>query len=245
MDKGNKFSEIFKSPVQLMVLVVGIAMVLGVPYLALRTLPGINNIFTGESPAETGDPNAGMNFQELGMLSEELQQSASLILSQEEGVLPESLLDLPEASGFGLIYPVTEAVDNLQPTFSWTLFAPGPYKIVVKDRAGEIVTSAQNIPNATFVLPRKLLPGATYSWQVTASNGEFQEASFIVMTTENTAEWLRVRRDFKESHLALGLMAEHFGLLGTAEREYQELTRQFPRAEVPARLLANVIALRD
>jgi hypothetical protein len=245
MEQGNKFADIFKSPMSIAMLVLGIALVLGVPYLALRTLPGINNPVTGEAPAPKGDPNLGINFQELNMLPDEFAQSASVILSQEEPIMPEPLIDLPEANGFGLIYPVTETVDTVQPTLSWSLFAPGPFKVVVKDRSGAIVMSSQNIPNTALVLQKKLDPGATYSWQVTASNNESQDATFVVMSTENVAEWQRVRREFPQSHLALGLMAEHFGLLNTAEREYQALAREFPNAEAPARLLANVIALRE
>jgi hypothetical protein len=159
--------------------------------------------------------------------------------------MPEPLLELSEPSGFGLIYPVTETVDTLQPTLSWNVFAPGPFKVVVKDRAAEVVATAQNLPTTTFLVPKKLTPGATYTWTVTASNTEFQEASFVVMSAEDTAEWVRVRRDFKASPLALGLTAEHYGLLSTAEREYKELARQAPKAEAPARLLSNALALRD
>lgn len=245
MQQENKFADILKSPMSLAMLVVGVALVLGVPYWALQTLPGISNPVTGEAPAPKGDPNAGINFEELNTLPEELAQSAAVILSQEEGIMPEPLLGLPEASGFGLIYPVTETIDTVQPALSWTLFAPGPYKVVVKDKAGDIVASAQNIPNTAWVLPKKLNPGGTYSWQVTASNNESQDAMFVVMSTENVTELQRARKDFPQSHLALGLLAEHFGLLSTAEREYQALAREFPNAEAPARLLANVTALRD
>jgi|WetSurMetagenome_2_1015567.scaffolds.fasta_scaffold400334_1 hypothetical protein len=245
MADGNKFSEIAKSPMLIAMLVGGIALVIGVPYLALQTLPGIANPITGEKAAPKGDPDPGINFQELATLPDELQQSARVILSQEEGVMPEPLLELPEPSGFGLIYPVTETVDTLQPTLSWNSFAPGPFKVVVKDRAGEVVASTQNIPTSTYVLAKKLNPGATYTWTVTASNTEFQEASFVVMSTEDTTEWNRLRNEFKESHLALGILAEHYGLLSTAEREYKELARQAPKAATPARLLSNVIGLRD
>ncbi len=245
MAEGNKFSDLAKSPAMIAMLVAGIALVIGVPYLALQTLPGVANPVTGETTTPKGDPNPGMDFQELATLPEELQQAARLILSQEEGVMPEPLLELAEPTGFGLIYPVTETVDTLRPTLSWNAFAAGPFKVVVKDRAGEIVASAQNLPTTTFVMPKNLMPGLTYTWTVTASNTEYQDASFVVMSAEDTAEWLRLRSEFKESHLALGLMAEHYGLLSTAEREYKEVVRQFPKAEVPARLLSNVIALRD
>jgi hypothetical protein len=226
-------------------LVIGVALVIGVPYLAYQTLPGISNPITGETSEPQGDPNLGIDFQQLATLPEELARSASLILSQEEPTMPEPLFDLPEPTGFALIYPVTETVDTTRPTLSWSLFAPGPYKVEIRDRAGDLVASAPNIPTGVMVLPKELNPGATYYWKVTASNSEYQDASFVVMNTEETGEWQRVRRDFPQSHLALGLAAEHFGLLSTAEREYQALSREFPNAEAPARLLANVLALRD
>jgi hypothetical protein len=245
MAEGNKFSDIAKSPMMIAMLVGGIALVIGVPYLALQTLPGIANPVTGETAAPKGDPNPGMDFQELANLPDELQQGASIILSQEEGVMPEPLLELPEPTGFGLIYPVTETVDTLQPTLSWNVFSPGPFKVVVKDRAGEMIANTQNIFTTAYVMQKRLVPGATYTWQVTAANTEYQDASFVVMSQEDLTEWSRLRSDFKESHLALGILAEQFGLLSTAEREYKELARQFPNAEAPARLLANVISLRD
>jgi len=244
MDQGNKM-EILKSPKLMLMLALGIALVIGVPYMALQTLPGIANPVTGETAAPKGDPNIGINFQELATLPEDIAMSASVILSQEEPVMPEPLVDLAEAGGFGLTYPVTEVVDNIQPTLSWTLFAPGPFKIEVKDRAGKVVASAQNVPNAALVLPAKLDRGARYTWQVTASNNETQDATFLVMTADDFTEWQRVRSQFAQSHLALGLTAEHFGMLSVAEREYKELGREFPNAEAPARLLNNVLALRD
>src|SRR5262249_17857722 len=107
-----------------------------------------------------------------------------------------------------------------------------------------VVASAQNVPRTIFVAP-KLSPGATYTWEVTAANGEKESAQFILLTAEQTASWQRVRSQFSQSHLALGLVAEQLGMLTIAEREYQELGRQFPKAEAPARLLENVQALRD
>lgn len=235
----------FKSPVLIAMALGGVALVLGVPYLALRTLPGIANPITGETSAPTGNQNAGIDFQELNNLPPNLIAGASTILSQEEAVMPLSLTDLPEANGFGLIFPVTEAVESVQPTFTWTAFAPGPYKIVVRDRDNKVVANNENVRSAFWVIPVKLEQGATYSWQVTAANQESQSASFVVLGMEELGDWLRVRSKFKDSHLALGLAAEELGMLSTAEREYQELARQFPNAEAPGRLLANVLSLRE
>lgn len=242
---GSKLEEILRSPGLLAMLVAGILLVIGVPYLALQTLPGVHNPFTGEPAAPPGDPNAGIDFRELETLPEDLAMEASVILSQEEPILPEVLMDVPEPNGFGLTYPVTEAVENPQPVLSWTLFAPGPYRVVVKDRAGTVVANVQNFPNLSILVPARLQPGGIYTWQVTAANGESQEASFVVLTEEQVRLWQNVRSQFPQSHLVLGLTAEHFGLLTAAEREYQELGKQFPNAEAPARLLDNVLALRD
>ncbi|MEI9814112.1 MAG: hypothetical protein WDO18_16360 [Acidobacteriota bacterium] len=231
---------------QLLVMVLGgVLMILGVWYIALRNFPGLANPITGEVAAPTGDPNLGIDFRDLESLPDDYAAGASAIIAQEEAVLPEPLMGLAEASGFGLTYPVTESVDTVQPTLSWTLFAPGPYKVSVKDRTGQIVASAQNIFNTSWVVPAKLERGGVYTWEVSGVTSEFENAQFVILTTEQVAEWQRVRSQFSMSHLALGVMAEQLGMLSIAEREYQELGRQFPNAEAPARLLSNVQALRD
>ncbi len=48
--------------------------------------------------------------------------------------MPQLLVDLPEPSGFGLIYPVNEAAESDQPALTWNFFAPAPFKVVVKDK---------------------------------------------------------------------------------------------------------------
>lgn len=226
-------------------LALGVILVIGVPYLALQTLPQVENPVTGEVAAPKGNPNLGIDFDQLNNLPPDLSQGAAVILAQEEPMMPEPLAELGEASGFGLTYPVTETIETTQPTLSWTLFEKAPFKVELKDKAGKVVAKAENLFNTSWVLSMKLEPGATYNWQVTAANGESQSASFIVLTTEQAAEWGRIRGQFAQSHLAMGLAAEQFGMLSVAEREYQELAREFPRAEAPARLLANVVALRD
>jgi hypothetical protein len=240
----EKAVTVFKSPMLLAMLIAGVALVIGVPYLALQTLPGIANPVTGEV-ASKGNPNLGIDFQELNGLPGDLGPGAATILGQEQGVMPQSLTDLPEANGFGLVYPVTEAVESIQPTFTWTAFARAPYKIVIKDEAKKIVATAQSIPVPSFLIPVKLERDKTYSWEVTAGDGEVQGASFVILSDQDTDDWQMVRKQFKDSPLALGLAAEHLGMLSTAEREYKELARQYPNAEAPARLLANVLSLRE
>ncbi|MEP6960681.1 MAG: hypothetical protein ABI995_01285 [Acidobacteriota bacterium] len=240
-----KAVDFARSPVLVLMLLAGLVLVLGVPYLALRTLPGINNPITGEPPAPTGNPNLGIDFQELEGLPPELAGGAKVILSQEEPQTPEPLKDLPEPDGSGLTYPVSESVESTRPTLTWTNFAPGPFKLELADRANKPVVTSAAVQITNFVVPKDLVRGATYTWRVTAANGESQAASFIVLTEEQVGDWQGVRLQFKESHLVLGTVAEQLGMLSRAEREYQEFSKAFPQAEAPARLLANVLALRE
>lgn len=247
--KPSDVSAIMRSPQLLGILGLGVLVVFGGVYLALSTFPGIfkngiPNPITGETKASKGDSNAGIDFGELNSLPEDFSDEAATILGREEGEMPEPLSELAQASGVELIYPVTEAVDTPQPTLTWMLFGPGPFKITIKDKAGLVVVTVQNIPRTFFVSP-KLNPGATYTWEVTAANGMTESAQFVVLTAEQIVAWQRFRSQAAQSHLALGLVAEQLGLLTIAEREYQELAHQFPNAEAPARLLENVQALRD
>jgi hypothetical protein len=248
-EKRSNAATIFGSPQILLMFVLGLVTVFGGIYLALSTFPGLKNgianPITGEIKAPTGDQNVGIDFSVLNNLPDDYGGGATTILEQQEPEVPEPLMDLTEPGDLGLIYPVTESVEADRPTMTWMLFTPGPYKVTVKDHTGQVSASAQNVRNPIWVVPMMLQRGEVYTWEVTAANGESQKAQFIVLTTEQAADWQTVRSQFSESHLALGLVAQQLGLLTIAEREYQELARRFPKAEAPARLLQNVLGLRE
>ena len=221
----------------------GLLLIFGVPYLAFRSIPGASDVFAPQ-PAPV-DPNPGMDFSVLQNLPPDLSQSAGEILASQESQMPQPLADLAEASGPGLIYPVTEAVETLQPTLSWTVFAPPPYTVAVKNAAKQVIASVGSIARPNWLVPVQLERGGKYTWQVTAGDGEVESASFTVMNNEAVAQWQDVQREFRESHLVVGLVAEELGMLTVAEREYRALMKAFPNAEAPARLLMNVQGLRD
>jgi len=221
----------------------GIALVIGVPYLALRTIPGASEIFAPQ-PAPV-DPNLGMDFSPLQTLPQDVALSVQSILVSQEPQMPTPLMDLPEASGFGLVYPVTEAVETVRPALGWTMYAPPPYSVSLSNAANQVIAKIDGLPILNWLVPQPLERGMTYSWQVTAGNGDVETASFVIMDEESVALWADIRRQYKDSHLVLGLVAEDLGMLTVAEREYQELIKAFPRAEAPGRLLVNVQALRD
>lgn len=240
---GQKLADFFTSPQLVLMTLAGLVLVVGVPYYAFRSIPGASEIFAPEP--EPVDPNPGMDFSVLQTLPPDLMQSAGQILASQEPQMPQPLFDLPEASGFGLVYPVSETVEPLRPALSWTMYAPPPYSVQLKNSANQVIARIESLALLNWLVPVDLERGAKYSWQVTAANKEVETASFIVLDQESVALWQAVQRDYRDSHLVLGLVAEELGMLTVAEREYQALIKAFPDAEAPARLLANVQSLRD
>ena len=240
---GGKIADFLSSPQLVLMTLAGIALVFAVPYYAFRSIPGASELFAPEP--EPVDPNLGMDFTVIETLPEDLALSVGLILASEEPRMPQPLFELPEASGFGLIYPVTEIVEPLQPALTWTMYAPPPYTVILRNAANRVIGRVEAVGTLNWLAPVPLERGATYSWQVTAGNKEIETASFKVMDEASATLWQEIRRDYKDSHLVLGLVAEELGLLAVAEREYQALIKAFPNAEAPGRLLANVQALRD
>ena len=240
---GEKVVDFLTSPQLVLMTLAGLILVFAVPYIAFRTIPGASDVFATEP--EPVDPNPGMDFSIVQNLPPGLAENAAQILASQEPRTPEPLIDVPEASGFGLIYPVSEIVEPLRPALSWTMYAPPPYSVVLKNAANQVIARVEALPNLNWLVPMPLERGATYSWEVTGANRDIETASFIVMDAESAAEWQAVRREYQNLPLVLGLVAEQLGMLSVAEREYQALIKAFPNAEAPARLLANVQALRD
>ena len=240
---GSKLADFFTSPQLVLMTVAGLALILGVPYIAFRAIPGASEVFVPKP--QPADLNQGMDFSVIQNLPPDLAESAAQILGSQEPQMPRTLADLPEATGSGLIYPITETIEPQQPALSWTMFAPPPYNVTVSNAANQVIAHIDGLPTQLWLVPMPLERGGKYTWQVTAGNKDTESASFIVMSTEAMAEWQDVRREFKDSHLVLGLVAEELGLLTVAEREYQALIKAFPNAEAPARLLTNVQRLRD
>jgi len=240
---GGKLADFFTSPQLVLMTLAGLLLIVGVPYLAFRSIPGARDFFTPQPPPV--DANKGMDFTILQMLPADLADGVGQILASQEPQMPQPLFDLPEPSGTGLIYPVLEVVEPLQPALSWTDFGPPPYSVTVKNAANQAVASIQSIPLQHWLVPIPLERGGRYTWQVKAGNQDTESASFIVLSDEALAQWRDVQREFKDSHLALGLVAEELGMLTVAEREYKALIKAFPEAEAPSRLLANAQGLRE
>jgi hypothetical protein len=231
----------WQSPQLVLVLLAGILIVLAVVYLAMRTIP------EGSSDAAVAKsaPDAPLDRSELDELPDAVASSAQAVVLAEEPELPEILSDVPPASGFALIYPVTETVESTQPAFSWQAVGPPPYSVVITGDRREQVTRAQGLPNPIWVVPAPLERGRRYTWQMTAGDGTSEQASFKILGQNEAVLWQGIRSRYANSDLTLGAVAQSLGMLTIAEREFEELVKANPNSEHAGRLLDNVLALRE
>ncbi|MEP7351691.1 MAG: hypothetical protein ABI824_00525 [Acidobacteriota bacterium] len=234
----------WKSPGMIATLIVGGLIAIGVPYFALRTIPGSGNLISLRESAQ-GDPNATLNLTEFDPLPPDLKEGARAIYGADAAAEPEVLSELDMPSSSELIYPVTEAVDAQRPALRWNAFARAPYSVVVKNKANDVVAEMGGIQGTSWLTSVLLDRGATYQWEVTSADKQTESASFVVLSNAAFAQWQMQRAPLSNAHLALGTVAEQLGLLTVAENEYREAIKAYPQAEAPVRMLNNVLALRD
>lgn len=237
---GERIKTLFQSPQLILMLAAGIVLVIGAPYLALRTLPG-----GGGQAGVDGVKDVPLDTSAVDALPQALAISAQEVLAAQQPELPEVLADVPTPLGFEQTYPVSEVVEATRPTFTWQQAEPPPYTVLIRNAAGQAVLRVPGIMTPLLVVPMELERGAVYTWQLTFPSGSAEEASFKVMDEGDLALWQQARADYRDSHLVLGLLAQHFGLLSIAQSELQEVVAANPNSEQAAVLLDNVIALRE
>lgn len=237
---GASVRQLLRSPQVLLMLAAGLALVIGVPYAAWRMMPGSGGDASEKAKADT------LDLSEVESLPQALAITAREILEAPQPAMPEPLADLPPAVGLSPLYPVSEVVESIRPTLTWDPGdVPPPFTVVLRNAAGEVLLRVPNIVNPVLVLPMDLRRGERYSWELTFTNGATEEASFAVMDEGDLELWQNVRSQYPNSHLVLGLMAQHLGLMSVAENEFQQLVEANPNSQQAARLLENVVALRQ
>jgi len=173
-----------------------------------------------------------------------------LLLTTEMAEPPDSIANLPVASGENVLRPVSEAVEETQPILYWSAaFGEPPYSVSItslSDSAGrgQVIARAQGIQNTSWMVLTPLRRGGEYTWQVTVT-GASEQASFRVLDDGQSILWRAILSAHRDSHLVIGLVAQQLGMLAIAEREYTALTKAYPDSNTAALLLNNVSELRD
>jgi hypothetical protein len=207
-------------------------------------------LFPHPKPARVQDPQAvargiDLDVSELDTLPDSLRNGAMLLLTADTPEPPESIANLPVASGEDVLRPVSEAVEETRPVLYWSAaFGEPPYAVSILDEHGQVLSRAQGIQNTSWTVLMPLRRGAEYTWQVTVA-GATESAAFRVLDDGQDMLWNAMQAAHPDSHLVLGLVAQQLGLLGIAEREYTSLTKAYPDSNTAALLLNNVSELRD
>ena len=227
----------------------------------------------GESPSMVAlrDGNSIVQLDQRGQLTglpdlpASYQQTIIAALTNQELETPESLRNLigkqetllgnSDASNrFELLNPVGTVVAKERPTFHWApLIGAEGYRVHVFDQNyNEIASSSQSI-ETTWTIPKPLLRGRTYNWQVAAlkSGKEYlspvppaPEAKFQVLSDDNFKQLGQIKQISGNSHLVMGTLYAQYGLLDDAEREFNALSKENKQSEVVKRLLNNIQSLR-
>ncbi len=237
---GDKLKAFVRSPQLVLMTAAGIALVIGAPYIALRSLPG-----SGDDANINQTKEVPLDVRAVYELPQALAISAEEVLTAQQPEVPEALDGVPTPLGFDQTYPVSEVVESTRPTFTWQQAEPPPYTVVIRNAADLEVLRVPNIASPLLVTPMELERGAIYTWQLVFRSGSFEEASFRVMDEGDLALWQDVRAQYGNSHLVLGLLAQHYGLLSIAQSELEQVAADNPNSGQAMLLLDNVIALRE
>jgi len=228
--------------------VAGVAVAILGPYSLYLLGPHAPKVSTQET--KSGPPGIDLDVSELDTLPDSLRDGAMLLLTTEMAEPPDSIANLPVASGENVLRPVSEAVEETQPILYWSAaFGEPPYSVSItslSDSAGrgQVIARAQGIQNTSWMMLTPLRRGGEYTWQVTVT-GASEQASFRVLDDGQAMLWRAMLAAHRDSHLVIGLVAQQLGMLAIAEREYTALTKAYPDSNTAALLLNNVSELRD
>jgi hypothetical protein len=105
-----------------------------------------------------------------------------------------------------------------------------------------LVSRSELITDTHWLVPIMLERGATYNWEVVGL-GDEHRAQLRVLGDAAATELAQLRSTRGTEHFVLGTVAQQYGMLTVARREFETLIKQRPQSEEAARLLTNVNAL--
>jgi len=127
------------------------------------------------------------------------------------------------------------------------------YRVYINDSAGNEVARSEELPSeCTEWMPSLSLKRAEiYTWTVVAlvdgkeivSPGPSSpELKFQVLSLSNLQQLNQLKKT--RSYLALGIFYTKVGMVGEAEREFQELVHLNPNVEIVKKLLGRAQSIR-
>ena len=155
--------------------------------------------------------------------------------------------------GVKLLAPIGIVVESDRPRFRWTRLKGASFQVSVYDERYVEIARSDWLGSSKWQAPKPLKWRERYSWQlkVRRSGSDFTvpappapEARFGVLKRAAAQELARLRTQWGDSHLLLGVAYGRVGLLEEAERELKGLREQNLDSPVVEGILSSIDGLR-
>jgi hypothetical protein len=164
----------------------------------------------------------GSGMSAFESLPPELRQGAQDVVNADAPLRPAALADLTPNVDPKIDYPAAEVEEETQPELHWLPFGAA-YAVSLTDSNGNAVAQVTDLTATKWTVPVSLNRGATYSWEVRATNSTDSHRGVFRVLGASEEQTLAQLRASGAGPLALGAVAEEFGLLTLAEHEFEEL----------------------
>jgi hypothetical protein len=185
--------------------------------------------------------NQALSATELDSLPDSLRLGAKEVIS-DSSTRPASLKGLEADSNGVLEYPDAEVVEETQPVLKWKAFGGNTYDVSLSDARG-LISRRGGLKETRWTLPSPLMRDHVYTWEV-ESGGVKHRGTFRVLGENQKRELEQIRAEHANSHLVMGAVSEHLGLLTQAREQFQAMAKNKDQSQQAADLLSRIDALR-
>ena len=194
-------------------------------------------------PLVMRDSSRGLrqDIAQFDSLPASVRGSAKEVVNASTAERPASLAGLAPNTDSNLQYPVSEVVEERQPILRWKALG-GSYVVAVYDASHREVAQSGMLNDTHWLVPVPLNRGEKYTWEI-GSAGETRSATFQVLGEAEEAKLAEVRAS-KVGPMALGAVAQQFGLLSLAQQQFEALAKEKPKSQDAVKLLDRVIEMR-
>ena len=159
-----------------------------------------------------------------------------------------------EQDRFALLSPLGTVIRSTRPTFRWqSLPGASSYSVAILDLQLNLVEQGSPTGEANWTPLHPLKRNVVYIWQVTAlkdgrdviaPTAPAREARFKILSAEKTATLAPVTTELAGTHLKLGIVYAHEGLLDDAEQEFRAAIAAGEEPALARKLLQSVRQMR-
>ena len=224
-----------------------------------------NSQFAGANPnasnVEQPTPNGAGNVAAAASYQSMIKQA----MDAQKVNTPSAIRDLAgkdskllgsgeEQDRFALVSPLGTVIRSTRPTFRWqSLPGASSYSVAILDAQLNLIEQSSPARKANWTPLHPLKRNTVYIWQVTALKdgrevtapaAPAREARFKILSAEKTATLAPVTTELAGSHLKLGIVYAHEGLLDDAEQEFRAAIAAGEDSALARKLLQSVRQMR-